>query len=252
MIREMKSLINLLHRQVESCVPSLHFDEYWPVHVFPNNSIIFSNPFLGLLLLLPTDAESWRTETDSSHPFPPPSPPVPVRRPTVQPRASSTLQALLRLGIQSISQPQTQSLCSTMIVKATHYFPFYYMAAQPERKHEIPPLPKGELRPYQCARQPIALLIRPARQQVDTCVDQCAFKPSQVWCITQQPVTTIKIPVNGNCQFHYHNIVIPQTLFQRPCQWPCYLCIYLFIVSNLFNFIYLTFWCVTLLFFSLC
>lgn len=125
------------------------------------------------------------------------------------------------------------------------------MAAQPERKHKIPPLPKGELRPYQCAWQPIALLIRPTRQQVDTCVDQCAFKPSQVWCITQQPVTTIKIPVNGNCQFHYHNIVIPQTLFQRPCQWPCYLCIYLFIVSNLFNFIYLTFWCVTLLsFFS--
>lgn len=75
-------------------------------------------------VLLPTDAESWRTETDSSHPVPPPSPPVPVRRPTVQPRASSTLQALLRLGIQSISQPQTQSLCSTMIVKANSLFPF--------------------------------------------------------------------------------------------------------------------------------
>lgn len=41
MIREMKSLINLLHRQVKSCVPTLHFDEYWPVHVFPRSFYVF-------------------------------------------------------------------------------------------------------------------------------------------------------------------------------------------------------------------
>lgn len=102
---------------------------------------LLSDQFWSVLIcasiFTPTDVESWGTTVESDNPVPTPTAPLSVWCPAVQPWAPSTLQALLWLGVSSVSQPQAQGLRGAMIIQAQLLFSDYSAAQTLKKKSHV-------------------------------------------------------------------------------------------------------------------
>lgn len=202
---------------------------YWSVQVLAGNCVVFCNSLLPILHL-PCDKSfvliclsaylltyrCWELTHQDWLQQPPPSPLTsPISLMSCSPAMSffntSSSSVIGHTEHFSASSPKSLQCNDNPSTFVTFLSTTWLQSSEDTWS---PASAKGELGPYQCALQSIASLKKPKRQPMTCVLNNVSFHQSQEGCTILQPVTTIKITVNANCQFNYNdNTMIPQTLF---------------------------------------